>query len=608
MSEGLIDTERSAASEAIDTEGRGWEPGRVDLGAAAGRGRRGMVGVLGAYRRPFVASVGAGVANQGMQILAGALAAYLVASAIDGRPASWLWPRIGVLALVVVARAFAAWLEAWISHELAFRVLAEVRHWVFQAFDRIAPGGTLRRRSGDLIARAMADSEGMEMFYAHTLIYVVVAVVLPPAVLAAAAIIAWPVAVAVVPWLLAAASVPLWLRRRAAEHGDSLRRTTADVNADVIDSVQGLRDVVAFGRGPVRLAAIDAGSHRLAAAQLRQGRRAGAESAAASVLTAGGVLTALVVAARMVDGGDLDRVWFPVVVVLAAGVFAPVLTLLGATRLWGVTTAAADRVFDLLQQPVAVVDAGTLDAGVVTVPAVSFRDVTFRYHDDLPSAVDGVSFDIAPGETVALVGRSGAGKSTCAHLLVRFWDPDGGAITVGGHDVRTLQLHALRSVVAYVPQDVYLFHESVADNLRLGTPDVTDDDLHRAVAAAQAGFIDDLDAGLATIVGERGARLSGGERQRIAIARALLRDAPILVLDESASMLDSLSEQALRAALAEARAGRTALVIAHRLSTIRSADRVILLERGRVADAGTHDELLARSAAYRALVEHQIVA
>ncbi|MFT3854511.1 MAG: ABC transporter ATP-binding protein [Ilumatobacteraceae bacterium] len=585
-----------------------WAPGVVDLGDAAGRGRRGMVRVLGAYRRPFAASVAFGVANQGLQILAGALAAYVVGSALDGRPAAWLWPRIAVLAVVVVARAFAAWLEAWISHELAFRVLAEVRHWIFWAFDRIAPAGTLRRRSGDLIARAMADSEGMEMFYAHTLIYVVVAVVLPPIALVALAVFAWPVALAVLPWLLAAASVPLWLRGRAAAHGEELRQATAAVNADVIDSVQGLRDVLAFGRGRARLDAIDDGSRRLAAAQLRQGRRAGGEAASASVLTAGGMLAALVIAARLVDDGRLSPVWFPVAVVLAAGAFAPIVTLLGATRLWGVTTAAADRVFELLAQPAAVLDDGQLGQDEVHEHRVAFENVDFRYGDDLPRAVSGVSFEIAPGETVALVGRSGAGKSTCAHLLARFWDPESGRILLGGHDLRSLRLDALRELVAYVPQDVYLFHESITDNLRLGAPGATPAAIDRALATAQAGFARDLDDGLDTIVGERGARLSGGERQRIAIARALLRDAPILVLDESASMLDSLSEQALRTALASARAGRTALIIAHRLSTIRSADRVVLLEHGCVADAGTHDELMARSAAYRALVEHQIVA
>lgn len=584
-----------------------WEPGRVDLGAAAHKGRRGMVEVLRAYRRPFVVSVAAGLVNQGLQVAAAALAAYIVAAAIVGREAAQLWPWVGLLAVLVVSRAVASWLEAWLSHELAFRVLAEVRHWVFRAFDRIAPGGTARRRSGDLVSRAMADSEGMEMFYAHTLIYVVVAVMLPPIVLVALAVIAPLIALAVLPWVAATATIPLWLRHRAAVQGEQLRTATAAVNTEVIDSIQGLRELVSFGRGADRLAAVDAGSATLARAQLRQGARAGGESCSANVLTAVGVLSAIIIGAGQVSDGRLERIWFPVCVVLAAGAFAPILTLLGATRLWGVTTAAADRVFDLLEEPVVVADDGALTREAVDAAVIRFENVTFRYHADLDPALRDVSFEVRAGESVALVGHSGAGKSTCAHLLVRFWDVEQGRITIGGHDIRNLSLHALRTIVAYVPQDVYLFHESLADNLRLGSPDASDDDLLASVTAAQAGFVSDFDEGFDTVVGERGARLSGGERQRIAIARALLRDAPVLVLDESASMLDSISERALQAAMSQARHGRTSLVIAHRLSTIRAADRVVLLENGTVADAGTHDELLDRSAAYRALVERQIV-
>jgi ATP-binding cassette, subfamily C, bacterial CydC len=326
-----------------------WQPGAVDLGDAATRGRRGMVAVLRGYLRPFATSVAAGVANQGLQVAAGALAAWIVGAAVTGSEAGELWPWVAVLAAVVVVRAVAAWLEAWLSHELAFRVLAEVRHWVFRAFERIAPGGVARRRSGDLVARAMADSEGMEMFYAHTLIYVVVAAVLPPIVLVALALVAPMVALVVLPFVLGAGIVPLKLRAVARRQGDELRRATAAVNTEVIDAVQGLREVVSFGQGPARLAAVDAGSSRLAAAQIGQGRRAGGEAASANAFLAGGILAALIVGAGMVHDGDLPRAWFPVAVVLAGGAFAPILTLLGATRLWGVTTAAADRVFELLE-------------------------------------------------------------------------------------------------------------------------------------------------------------------------------------------------------------------------------------------------------------------
>jgi ABC-type multidrug transport system fused ATPase/permease subunit len=205
-----------------------------------------------------------------------------------------------------------------------------------------------------------------------------------------------------------------------------------------------------------------------------------------------------------------------------------------------------------------------------------------------------VSFGIEPGEAVALVGHSGAGKSTCANLLLRLWDVQAGSVTVDGIDVRDLLQRDLRSLISVVPQDVYMFHASVADNLRLGNPDATDDEVRRAARLAQAmSFIELLPDGFDSVLGERGASISGGQRQRLAIARALLRDAPILVMDEAVANLDAESEASLREAMAEVARDRTTLLIAHRPSTIRTADRVVVLDRGRVVESGTYDELIA---------------
>jgi len=239
-------------------------------------------------------------------------------------------------------------------------------------------------------------------------------------------------------------------------------------------------------------------------------------------------------------------------------------------------------------------------------PSLAFEDVHFSYRPENRSALDGLSFNVEPGETVALVGRSGAGKTTVLSLLLRFFDPQSGVVRVGGHDVRDLGLVQLRQLIAVSFQDTYLFHRSIRDNLLFGRPDATDTELEAAARDAHAhAFICDLPDGYDTVVAERGLRLSGGERQRIAIARALLADRPILVLDEPTSSVDGTSEALIQHALESLTVGRTTLIIAHRLSTIEGADRVLVLDGGQVVESGSHATLLASDGAYSRLVKAQ---
>ena len=225
-----------------------------------------------------------------------------------------------------------------------------------------------------------------------------------------------------------------------------------------------------------------------------------------------------------------------------------------------------------------------------------------------PQALDDVSLRIESGQTVALVGRSGAGKTTCAHMLLRWWDPLAGRVTLQGHDIRDYKLDELRRNIALVAQDTYLFNATIRENLRIAGQDASEAEIRRAADLANATeFIDAMPDGYETLVGERGMQLSGGQRQRISIARALIKDAPVLILDEATSHLDAVNEQQIREALERLMEGRTTLVIAHRLSTVRDADVIVVLDRGRVAEQGSHDELLANGGLYAQLVRTQIV-
>ena len=547
-----------------------------------------------------------GILNQGLMIAAAGIGAYMVGRVATGAAADELYLSAFVLGGIVVGRAVAAWAEMWLAHDLAYRILAELRIWLYQALDRLAPGYLLDRRSGDLSAAAMADVDTIEWFYAHTVGTFIVAVIVPLVALFTLAAMHWLLPLALLPATLAVATVPFWLRKRAADQGRRLRENLGSLNADVVDGVQGLREVVAFGQGQRFTEGLLRSSRSLVSAQVAHGRRAGGEHAVTAALITFGMLSIVIAAAYLVSSGFLSPALYPVVIILAIFIFGPLTNITGVAETLGVVFAAADRVFAVLNAPAPVRDTATTAPPGPVEPRIEFKTVNFHYAPDLPPALDGASFSVEPGESVALVGHSGAGKSTCSHLLMRFWDVTDGAITIGGHDVRAFPQSALRELIAWVPQDIYLFNMTIRENIRLARPDAPDAEVEEAARAALAhDFITRMPQGYETNAGERGIQMSGGQRQRIAIARAILKDVPILVMDEAVSNLDSENERLLREAMARVRVGRTSIIIAHRLSTIRSADRIIVLEKGRAVEAGPHDSLLAAGGVYADLVDFQ---
>ncbi|MDJ0840713.1 MAG: ABC transporter ATP-binding protein [Acidobacteriota bacterium] len=569
-------------------------------------GWKALLGMLKDHKPVFVFTVLAGIANLGAGIASAGAGAWIVGKVAVGADTAAISPMLWLLGGLVIAAAVFTWVESWLAHDLAYRVLATIRNKVYAALARVAPGGIEDNRSGDMVSAAMADVESLEWFYAHTVGSVVTCTLVPATVLVVLGFMHPLLPVLLLPLLGAVAVMPGLLRKRAAAQGKEMRAKLGEVNAEVVDAVQGLRELAVFNAEERMRGNLAEHGKKLVGLQLRYGLRAGLESSVSRGFTALGMLAVLAAAANLVATGVMDASLYPVTVILAGAVFGPVASLSGIAGQFGSIGAAADRVFDLIHRDPAVTSPNARKRPEPKDAHVRFHDVTFQYDRASVSAVDDISLEIRPGETVALAGHSGAGKSTCARLLMRFYDPGRGDISIGGYSLKAFPLEQLRDMIALVPQDIYLFDMSLADNIRLGRPDADDREVEGAARLAMAhDFIAALPDGYQTRAGERGLRLSGGQRQRIAIARAFLTNAPILVMDEAVSNLDSENERALQQAVARLSQNRTTLVIAHRLSTIESADRVVVLENGRVVEQGPPAKLLTAGGPLAALVDAQ---
>jgi ATP-binding cassette subfamily B protein len=564
-----------------------------------------LVTAIHPWRVRLVLTILLGVGRVASFIGVGVLGAWLVAALRAGSPhqAIVMW-----LLLVAPLAAILHWLESWLAHDMAYRLLADLRIRLFRQLDRLAPGYLLRRRSGDLVTLATQDVETIEYFYAHTVAPAVVAVLVPAAVIAVLATAAWPLALGLLPFLAYAMLSPVRGRSRIDVLGSKARESLGLLGAHMTETIQGLSDLLAFQATGRRREAFMTLAREYSVTRLALLADLARQTALLDVATGLGGLAVAVGGAFLVSAGQLSAAWLPMLILLAVAAFMPVAEIAQVGRQLADTIASARRLRVVHDEPVLVLDG---ERDLQPSPGgseIRFEDARFAYAERAQPVLNGVSFCVRAGSTAALVGASGAGKSTIANLLLRFWDPDAGSVQLDGVDLRRLQLDSLRSHVALVSQDTYLFNDTLEANIRLARPDASAQALQLALEQASlADFVATLPQGLATRVGERGVQLSGGQRQRVAIARAFLKDAPVLVLDEATSHLDAISEAQVHAALKTLMANRTTLIIAHRLATVREADLIIVLDHGSVIEAGPHAQLLANNSVYAQLVNRQQV-
>ncbi|MFV0309017.1 MAG: ABC transporter ATP-binding protein [Desertimonas sp.] len=511
-----------------------------------------------------------------------------------------VWTSTAVVVVAVIGQYLASYLAnrfAWVA---TFEAIGEARIRTLRHLNRLPVGAVLDKRSGDVSAVLTSDFESVSNFAHHSLQAIFGAIALPVVVMIILVITDPPLAAAVAVSIVVA--VPVFLLANRAFAALGLRRADelAVANTRMTEYVQGVGVARSFNQTGARLRWF-----REAVADVRAVNDAMAVKLVPLAIGAIGIVSLgipLVVASaalRYFDG-DVELAVVLAFLVLIVRVYAPLIevaTHVESLRLADASLQRIGRIMDIPEQPMpdhpAAVDPAT--AGTI-----SFSGVTFGYRDR--PVLHDVTFEVPAGTMTAIVGSSGAGKSTVLNLVARAWDVDDGIVRVGGTDVRDLTADQLFDLVTVVFQEVYLFQGTIRENIAFGDESATDEDVHRAARLAQAdAFIEALPDGYDTEVGEGGQALSGGERQRVSIARAMLKRAPIVLLDEATASIDPINERAVQAGLAALVEDRTLLVVAHRLSTIRSADQILVMHDGRIAERGDHDTLLAAGGRYAEL-------
>ena len=505
---------------------------------------------------------------------------------------------------VFLVRGLSSFFSMFALESVAARVVMDLRRDMFGRLIRIPAPAYDAAASGSFISKVTFDAQQVTGAATRAV------TVLVRDSVAVAGLLGWMlwldwkltfIALAAAPGVVA---IVVYFGRRLRRMSHGLQRTMGDVTHVLQESIEGHKVVKIFSGQAYETRRFTDAANRVRRFQVKFASAAAATAPIAQMATALALAGILLLSARRFESGAITISDFVSFFTAMALLFSPIKRLTGINAQVQQGIAAAASVFALIDAPVED-DAGRVRMGRAR-GRLGIEAVTFRYPGAERPALDSVAFTIEPGETVALVGPSGSGKTTVAGLIPRFHDPDRGCVRLDGADVRDFTLESLRANVALVSQDVVLFDDTVAANIAYGAAGAARETIIAAARAAHAlEFIEAMPRGLDTVIGERGVRLSGGQRQRLAIARAILKDAPILIFDEATSSLDSGSERHVREAVETLRAGRTTLVIAHRLSTVEGADRIVVLDRGRVADIGTHLELLARNGLYAGLYRFQ---
>ncbi|NLH01014.1 MAG: ABC transporter ATP-binding protein [Clostridiales bacterium] len=565
-----------------------------------------MLGQMKPYRRQIFLSIIAGILKEACIISAVGICAYMAAEAIKGGSLSgrpWLW----ILAACVAGRCAATFFESYLSHDAAYHALVDYRVKLYDKFETLCPDILLKERSGQIATTLMNDVEILEWFYGHTVGFTVVVAAICTGITVFLGTLHWSLALAMLMCTVVMLCVPFLMKNKADKQGALIRDRLGEANAVTLEGINGMNEILTLNWQERYKKKNRHFMDLLNDAQAEYAKRMGTEG---GLLQASAGLSAVIInllSIWLTLNGKLQVEWFAVVGTTAWLAFNPLLELCGIARNFGLIFGASERISGILQAKPIVPDSGEKTDTENLRPDIRFNHVSVGYGENETNVINDVSFHIEAGEIVAIVGESGAGKTTCANLLARLWDVRDGSISIGSMDIRRMKLSDLHSMISAVLQDVYLFNTTIRDNIALGKLDASFEEIVSAAKIARIHeFILSLPDGYDTVAGERGVQISGGQRQRIAIARAVLKDSPILIMDEAVSNLDTKTEKEIQDTIRSLAHKKTIIMIAHRLSTILEADRIIVLHNGRVIQEGTHDALIAQGGYYKKLINAQL--
>lgn len=533
------------------------------------------------------------------------VSAFLLASAA-------LHPSVAVLSTAIVgvrffgiSRAVCRYVERFLSHDATFRLLSRLRVLFYHAIEPLAPARLSAYRSGDLLSRMAGDVDSLQFFYLRVLSPPAVALVILGGMAYWLSLYSGKFAAVLLGGFIAAGvALPLIVKWSVYDLADQASEMRGYLNAQVVDSVQGLAELVVFGQTKQQAEKIMQADARLTDLQRHSAQAAALADALGSFIVNFTTWLFLIVAVPIVRNGQISGVDLAVLVLAIESSFEAVLPLAMLYPNLRDSREAYQRLYSIIDTKDPVADLGE------KIPSspfdIEFKEVSFSYSDGIGKVLDKASFKIKSGRRVAIVGESGAGKSSIVSLLLRFWDCQTGFIELGGNDIKKYQQEHLRDLFSIVPQFSYIFNASLKDNVLLAKPEASAEEFSRAIElAALKPIIDDLPEGGKTLVGENGRSLSGGQRQRIAIARALLKNAPVLVLDEPTVGLDPMTELEVMEDIKKVMVGRTTILITHRLVGLEAMDEIIVLEKGRVVERGTQAGLIARRGLYATMWRQQ---